>query len=177
MPRDVVLYLTPRYRTVSVIARTQRRLDRLAAEVRERGGTLLSLRIDYRDEDNLRGAVEEAVRKAGPIALAVCWIHSTAPEGPGIVAEIIGAAPPLSTMVHVVGSAVADPSREAQEDRREFERLPFLCYKQAVLGFVPEGNRSRWLTDEEISRGVIDAIESAEPVIIVGTVEPWSMRP
>jgi hypothetical protein len=47
----------------------------------------------------------------------------------------------------------------------------------AVLGFVVENGQSRWLTDAEISDGVGRALESDDPVTIVGTVTPWSARP
>jgi hypothetical protein len=33
------------------------------------------------------------------------------------------------------------------------------------------------LTDEEISGGVLKAVEDDEPCAVVGTVEPWTARP
>jgi hypothetical protein len=46
-----------------------------------------------------------------------------------------------------------------------------------VLGFVVESGTSRWLTNAEISAGVGHALESEEPVTIIGTVTPWAARP
>ena len=47
-----------------------------------------------------------------------------------------------------------------------------------MLGFVRQAGRSRWLTDDEICRGVLRAIGTVEPEpIVVGQVEPWSARP
>ena len=40
-----------------------------------------------------------------------------------------------------------------------------------------EGGRSRWLTHDEISQGVLDAIQVGEDVAIIGTVQPWEERP
>ena len=48
---------------------------------------------------------------------------------------------------------------------------------QAILGFVVEGGRSRWLTDAEIAAGVLAAIDGDEDPSVVGTVRPWTMRP
>jgi hypothetical protein len=47
----------------------------------------------------------------------------------------------------------------------------------AVLGFVVDNSQSRWLTNDEISTGVGRAMNSEDPVTIVGTVTPWSARP
>ncbi len=38
-------------------------------------------------------------------------------------------------------------------------------------------NRSRWLTHEEISKGVIDAINNPKGRYIIGQIEPWGQRP
>ena len=46
-----------------------------------------------------------------------------------------------------------------------------------ALGFQLEGERSRWLTHEEISSGIIEALERQASRSIVGVVEPWEMRP
>ncbi len=50
-------------------------------------------------------------------------------------------------------------------------------YAAVVLGFVVEGGRSRWLSNDEISDGVFAAIESGAALSIVGTLEPWSAHP
>jgi hypothetical protein len=79
----------------------------------------------------------------------------------------------------VLGSASADPARPdlLQAWQALFQPLttPKLCL--AVLGFMMENDHARWLTDEEISAGVGRALESEDPVTIVGTVTPWSARP
>jgi hypothetical protein len=46
-----------------------------------------------------------------------------------------------------------------------------------VLGFRVEGARSRWLTDVEISGGVLAAVGADAALAIVGEVAPWSARP
>jgi hypothetical protein len=45
------------------------------------------------------------------------------------------------------------------------------------LGFKIEDNSSRWLTNDEISSGVIEAITNDEEEKIVGIVSPWDKRP
>jgi len=41
-------------------------------------------------------------------------------------------------------------------------------YAQVLLGAVREESGSRWLTDEEISTGVLAAVDAGEPVAVVG---------
>ena len=36
---------------------------------------------------------------------------------------------------------------------------------------------SRWLTDEEISSGVLKAIEEDKERFVIGVTEPWSKKP
>jgi hypothetical protein len=79
-------------------------------------------------------------------------------------------------LFEVVGSSVADPSRPDAVSE-QLSRLPWLAYRRVVLGFVVEGSRSRWLTDSEISAGVVAAIEGDAEHSVVGTVVPWSLRP
>ena len=56
------------------------------------------------------------------------------------------------------------------------EGLP-IDYQAVVLGFVVEDGKSRWLTNAEISDGILAAIASGAPFTIVGTVELWSAKP
>jgi len=59
---------------------------------------------------------------------------------------------------------------------RAADALP-IDYQAVVLGFVVDNGASRWLNNDEISAGVLSAIDSEKPVAIVGTVEPWSAKP
>lgn len=52
-----------------------------------------------------------------------------------------------------------------------------IIYKKVILGFVIEDEASRWLTDTEISNGVIDAVINDKDIFTVGKVEPWKKRP
>jgi hypothetical protein len=40
-----------------------------------------------------------------------------------------------------------------------------------------EGDVSRWLTHEEISKGIISAIHQDRKKTIIGTLYPWDKRP
>ena len=79
--------------------------------------------------------------------------------------------------VHVVGSAAGDPARVGDERRDAVASIAGIRYSQAILGFVVEGGRSRWLTDAEIAAGVLAAVDGDDDPHVVGTIRPWSMRP
>lgn len=63
------------------------------------------------------------------------------------------------------------------EVKGQIDKLDALQYHQVQLGFKIEDSHSRWLTNEEISQGVIDSIQHDRLLHTVGTMEPWEKRP
>src|SRR6516162_8775040 len=51
--------------TVALVARREDRLQRVAASIRERGGTALAIEADVTDEHQATGAVERTVSELG----------------------------------------------------------------------------------------------------------------
>jgi hypothetical protein len=82
-------------------------------------------------------------------------------------------------MFQVLGSAANDPAHPWRLDlaRQVADGLPDCALRQVVLGFQIEGGRSRWLTDAEISEGVLEAVRLDRPYSVVGVTEPWNARP
>lgn len=178
MLHRATLYLATQYDVVSVVARTQRRLETLAQEVDSNNGHLNPLALDYCDTTILQTQLRNAILQFGPITLAVCWIHSVAPEAPFTIAETVGRGTSVCRYIDIVGSAGADPSQAALERIARLQSIPMIAYQRVILGFVQEQGYSRWLTDAEISQGVLHAVEHADQEKhIVGTVHPWSSRP
>ena len=178
MLRHATLHLATQHTTVSVVARTQQRLEPLAQEISANNGHLHALALDYRDTTILQAQLKQSIQQFGPVTLAVCWIHAIAPEAPFVVAETIGNGNSVCRYIDVVGSAGADPSQAALERIARIQNVPMITYQRVILGFVQEQNYSRWLTDNEISHGVLHAVEHADQEkYIVGTIHPWSARP
>lgn len=164
--------LARRFRALTVVARRASRLAALGDAIGAMG-TLNPVALDWHDDQALAAALRAAQDAHGPIDLAVCWIHGSAPRAPRLVAERIAPA----RFVHVVGSAAGDPARVGDARRDAVASVPGIDYRQVILGFVLEGERSRWLTDAEIARGTLAALESEEDPRVVGTIRPWSRRP
>ena len=81
----------------------------------------------------------------------MCWIHTDAPDAPRIVADALA---PGARLVQVFGTRVWP-----------LEDVPLhVAYRQVLLGSVD----GRWLTHEEISAGVLDAMDADRPLSVVG---------
>jgi hypothetical protein len=110
--------------------------------------------VDYRDTGALRAVLTRASESRGPIELALCWIHTDAPEAPRIVADALA---PGARLVQLFGTRVWP-----------LDSVPLhVAYRQVLLG--DEGGR--WLTHDEISDGALEAIDADRPVSVVGQRE------
>jgi NAD(P)-dependent dehydrogenase (short-subunit alcohol dehydrogenase family) len=149
---------------VSVLARNEKRIRAIAADIEP-------IACDY----NNGVALSETLALLEPPDLVIAWIHGRAPHARRALAECVRAE---GRFVQVLGSAHGDPSHpeRLQEMEHAADGLP-IDYQAVVLGFVIEAGESRWLSNAEISEGVLAAVESAAPLRIVGSVDPWSARP
>ncbi|KQW71494.1 hypothetical protein ASE17_00930 [Phenylobacterium sp. Root77] len=129
---------------------------------------------DYHDAAAFSRALEVAVERNGPIDLAIAWFHTLRIAAPRLLAEQV-----RGRMFQVLGSATADPAHPQRlaTAAAVAEGLQGCQLRQVVLGFQVTGDGSRWLTNEEISGGVLDAVRTDRPLTIIGQVEPWAARP
>ncbi|MBI2845084.1 MAG: short-chain dehydrogenase [Chloroflexi bacterium] len=174
---EVSLALAQSGSLVSVIARHRERLRELSQESAKQMGEINPISLDYHHTPQLVTALKDAAQHFGPIELAVIWIHSTAPDAPLTVARLCGTPENPCQYFDILGSTSINPSRAELSQRSQFADLSNIRYHEIILGFVQEAGGARWLTNQEISQGVLQAIEEKRPRFVVGTVEPWSDRP
>lgn len=125
---------------VHAIARTQHSLDGLAQGLSEpQTHRLVTTACDYRDAEGFAQALD-AIQ--GPITHCVCWVHTPA-EVP--MRTVVGRFPDTD-ILRVLGSTTEAPSN--------------MPYRIVRLGAMAQGGARRWLTHDEISRGVYDALVS-----------------
>lgn len=118
---------------------------------------------DYSDDAHIREVLACAIAQNGVIDQCILWIHSYAAHiVPMIAAHTRGA------IYDIIGSTTRDPRMVHRWDHPRYHRI--------LLGYVREGERSRWLTDAEICAGVQAGIE-ADGSSVVGMIEPWDQRP
>ena len=174
---DVSIYLASKFDTVSVIAKSSYRLNNLWEEAEAENLHINPLQLDYKDEEHLEQSLQEAIKQHGPIDLIIAWIHNEAPEAPVSIGKILdnqGTKYHYFDLWGFAATSDSDPETEREEELQEFDNI---VYHKVVLGFIIEDDGSRWLTNEEISKGVIRAIEKNEPLHIIGEISPISEKP
>lgn len=177
MLSEVVLELLKKYEKVSVIARSSSGFENLKALALHNAGKINSLKFDYCNYTALRDSINQAVMEHGSISLAVSWIHSTAPLAPVVAAKTLNDFEEHCDFFELLGSTYSDPLVNSSGISPGFGAFSNISYHKIVLGFITEMNNSRWLSNNEIARGVIDALENNLDETIIGVVKPWDKRP
>ena len=168
MLKDASIWLATHFDYVTVIGRSKQKMNSLIKQC----PNLYPLYLDYHDTNHLKLEVENQIRKLGHVDIVVAWVHSTAPNALPTIIHLLAKQPNQWSLVHILGSS------SNLEAIKKTISVPENCtYTQVQLGFVRENNQSRWLTNSEISSGVIKAISQKEEKYIVGTIEPWELRP
>lgn len=156
-----------------------------AADLAARGWTLLVpgrrprrvagtwFRADWSDPDGF--AAQVALHAEVPLDLLVAWVHE--PHRKALLHALGPLLRSPAPVVEIWASATADPLRS----------LPAAVLAdhpthRVVLGYRDLGDRRRWLTDGEISAGVVAATAAAldgrsTAVHEVGTLRPWELHP
>ncbi|HMS65854.1 MAG TPA: short-chain dehydrogenase [Ignavibacteria bacterium] len=176
MLKGVSLYFATHGMKVSVIARDQNKFEELILS-KDIDGFINPIRVDYSESEQLRSKLTNALNIYGPIETAVCWIHSTAPEAVHEIAEILNDSNIPVKFYHILGSESSNPAIVSEDFKQTLYKFKNISYKKIILGFVVEDENSRWLTNTEISNGVIDALKKDDEMFIVGKVEPSELRP
>lgn len=168
MLKETSIWLASKYDYVTVIGRSKEKMNSLINQWKN----INPLYLDYHDTNHLKFAIDEQIRKLGQIDLIVAWVHSTAPDALLTIIHSMSKQQNNWDIVHILGSS------SNLETIKKNISVPENCtYSQVQLGFVRENNQTRWLTNTEISSGVINAIAQKEENYIVGTIEPWKHRP
>ena len=167
MLADVSLWLADTGYQVSVIGRTEEKHLNLVKNARN-PQNVNHLIVDYTNYALLEDQVRKALANMGPISLVVSWTPIR--QSLETVNRIVAEQKDRWTLYQIKGS------------RRYFEResllVPVNCEHRSIyLGFIIEANHSRWLTNQEISEGVIKSIKEDHTESIVGTLHPYDKRP
>ncbi|APV48715.1 hypothetical protein BWI17_02865 [Betaproteobacteria bacterium GR16-43] len=157
----------------TAIARTSASLETLAREIGSSptdGHSFVAL--DWGKPDQFISDLFRLFEQGDPPTLVLAWLHDAA-LGPR-VATALSSQGTHCDFFQILGSSAATPGARAAGLTSEFGRV---AHHQVILGFKVEGASSRWLTDEEVSSGVLEAISMRQPTHVVGTTAPWERRP
>ncbi|WP_433263307.1 hypothetical protein ACQPZF_31845 [Actinosynnema sp. CS-041913] len=157
-----------------------RNVSRTAAPAGSRGASgtaprdgAIWVRADWAHPEELAGLVGDVL--TAPADLLVAWVHLS------YRAPVLRAVAPLlaphAPVVEVHDSCGIN-SREGVPD----PVLPGHPTQQVVLGLVRHGGATRWLSHEETSVGVLEAVHRAlagrqSSVHQVGEIDTWAVRP
>ncbi|MGH8190945.1 MAG: hypothetical protein ACREP2_05815 [Rhodanobacteraceae bacterium] len=167
--------LAARSRHLTSIARTEDSLQRLDAEIARAECVHHMHALDWSQPATFVRAIADRVREVGDPELVLAWLHDDR-VGP-LLANAIAPARGHCDFYQIRGSAAANPAANIESPPFAQSVPGNIDFHQIVLGFRIEGGGSRWLHDDEISAGVLAAMEGGKVVAVVGTVEPWSRRP
>lgn len=123
---------------------------------------IVPLDLDYRDTSGFLGGLEQSGALEGT-DLAILWFHDSGFDAAQALVDALADTSCLIVTVRgsqnlsdLAGSAAGAPDTAGGASRRV----------TVILGAKTEGGRRRWLTWEEISTGVIDAICAGEDRIV-----------
>ncbi|MGG0655278.1 SDR family NAD(P)-dependent oxidoreductase [Rummeliibacillus pycnus] len=170
MLSGVSLWLNEQGYKVSIIARNKEKMQLLINQALE-PTKIIPNYVDYTDTHILANCLDTLIQKHGPVDMVVAWIHSKAKSTLPTLIKHLKSDKEWS-FYHVLGSSREIPTVEEIG-------APTSCnYATIQLGFIRENNRSRWLTNDEISNGVKRVMQhSNSGNWTVGRLEPQQSRP
>lgn len=119
---------------------------------------------DWGDVDRYIRALSDALAGRPGVELCVLWLHGGAE---GVLDDLLDLlSPGPCRLIHVLGSSSGDPRERAEALRKRIRGIAGLTCHSVMLGAVGEGIHRRWLTHDEISRGVIDCEREGRDVVV-----------
>ncbi|GGC78320.1 short-chain dehydrogenase [Thalassobacillus devorans] len=171
MLAETTLWLADQGYHVSVVARNKRKMDKVLKRS-PHTDQLIPVLVDYKNTEELIHRLSRNFERYGTPRLVVAWIHSDAEKAREVILREIAKASVRFDVYLILGS-----SHSREEFRQKIDVPEHGTLHIVQLGFVMEGNRSRWLTHEEIASGVIEAIKKEKMEHIVGVLERWERKP
>ena len=173
MLKNASIVLAGRCEHLTSVARTSRSLAALNKEIHKKGIRHSLLQLDWNSSDFLDELVSYINRKTCP-ALVVAWLHRDS-LGFALATRLSEICTNEIIFYQIFGSAAAHEPATSNTVSSTLDSS--VQIRSIILGYVIEDGTSRWLTNTEISAGVIASIDSGKERSIVGTVDPWSERP
>lgn len=170
MLSEVVVFYLYRGENVTVLARSAESIERLRSRISSEVQAIMFIKADY----TLPLSPLERIREQGPFDLAILWIHGVGEQFSNELKSYLLTLDPPAKVFELKGSSRLNPATaKASEWATKYPDF----YREVILGFKIENGRSRWLTDEEISKGTIEAVEKDLNSFTIGQTEPWEMKP
>ncbi len=172
MLRDASVELAAGSRQFTSVASTEASLDRLDKALHNGPTVHHQIQLDWSHSDEFLTQIKEHVSNTCPVDLAVAWVHDDQLTLRLAIALAESKVP--FGFVHIIGSASVNPAGIAARLLDDFDPPSNLDYHQVILGAKNTGRRYRWLTDREISDGVLEAINHMKKQFVAGTLDRYN---
>lgn len=172
MLRAASVALAQRSTSFAAVARTRASLEALASQVAAQRARYVAL--DWGEPDRFISGLARLVEEFERPTQVLAWLHES--RSITMIAAVLWTPHRECNLYHVMGSASARPA-DGLPLREEVDKMPGVAYFQIVLGYKRDFGVPRWLTDAEISQGVLEAVACRQPLHVVGLIEPWEQRP
>lgn len=174
MLKEASEYFIKRENQVTLVARNSQKLETFKSKFPDK--KVNTLAIDYTNTESFIQQIKAHFQDSPICKKVVCWIHGSGNNALNKLINLMNSYSTSKTPIqfyHILGSASRNPTR----NQWETNQLTHIQYHTIILGFKRQDNYSRWLTHNEISEGVIQAVESEHKQYIIGQIEPWDLRP
>jgi NAD(P)-dependent dehydrogenase (short-subunit alcohol dehydrogenase family) len=153
MLAGATLALAKSYDVVGVVGRNVAKLDKL----RDSSSRIVPIAIDYSDTAHFRAVLGNFVEENGNPELVISWVHDHTPE-----ATLIAATHCTGDFYDVTGQAGSKPEHISHEHESVLSQK--VRYHRVILAH----KGSRWLTNKEISDGVLEAVNQGSKQYVIG---------
>ncbi len=135
-------------------------------------GSRVAVAADWARPAELADRIREVVDR--PADLLVAWVHASYRDA--VLRAVAPLLAPHAPVVEVHDSGSINPVRGVPDPALDGHPT-----QQVVLGFVRHGGSTRWLSHEETSVGVLEAVHRAldgrpPSVHQVGEIDTWTAR-
>lgn len=154
MLAELCFELAKIYDVVGILSRTSKNLVAMS----NKDPKVYPICVDYTDLKAYNLALSKFTREYGKPELIVMWIHESGEQAASSTLDYVG-----NDLYQVTGSSGREASHWSRKTQRKTETLG-ITYHRVVLGSIS----GRWLTNHEISKGVLCAIISSKAEYIVG---------
>lgn len=153
------------------VARTERSLRNIDTGLLPGSGFHHRLKLDWSNSEGFLDAIINHIESTEPPDLVVAWIHDD--ELTVRLFSLMAENSVIPRFCHIIGSASENPKAIADSLLADMPRSLAEHYHQVILGAKGKGVRARWLTNHEISEGVLEAVKTQHAQFLVGTLERY----
>lgn len=127
------------------------------------GKRLIGLDVDYAETEGFWRTLGQNI-DLNEMDVALLWVHD---HGKPVLLELLKQLKAHTvTTIHVSGSATGNPEKQIERVSRHITLSADFPYIPVILGAIKTPQGHRWLTHDEISQGVIQAIVTSKPQMV-----------